>query len=141
MSEKLLNTDEVAELVGKKKSTVTKWIEKGWLNAEKKRDGRWYVTAKELENAQKVLAEKHVGRPKKGSCAPTQDEILKGDPWLMLVKAIVQDTVTRYRECLVKGNAPYAHEAYIRSKDFSMITGGLVDPEELIRRMRARYAQ
>jgi len=134
MSEKLLNTDQAAEMYKVSRYTVNSWINKGWLKAEKGKDGRWYMTESDLRQAKKDME----SRPK---IKDTGKELLKGDPVLMLVKAIVQDALLGYRDCLNKGLSPYAHEAYLRSKDFSVLTGGLVDPEELIRLMRKEYAR
>ena len=129
MSEKLLNTDQAAEMYKVSRYTVNSWIKKGWLKAEKGKDGRWYMTESDLRQAKKDME----SRPK---IKDAGKELLKGDPVLMLVKAIVQDALLGYRNCLNKGLSTYQHEAYLRSKDFSVLTGGLVDPEELIRLMR-----
>lgn len=140
MSEKLLNTDQAAELLGVARNTVTTWITSGLLKAEKsKEDGRWYTTISDLKEAQAKQAE----RKRKGSRGrlPRGNEGLESDPILLLVKAIVYDEMKSYQNSLSKGRDTYAHEAYLRSSDFARMTGGLVDPEELIRRMRARYAQ
>ena len=139
MSEKMLTTDQAAKAIGTSKTTVLNWISSGVLAAEKKADGRWYITKKDLDGAQAVMTKRKNSRDlgKRNS----YDNGLKDDPVLNFVKAIVQDELKSYKNSLSKGRDTYAHEAYLRSSDFARMTGGLVDPEELIRRMRARYAQ
>lgn len=137
--DKLLNTDEAAELLGVARNTVTTWITSGRLKAEKSpEDGRWYMTKGDVESTKE---KKRLGKLDKSGGLQRDDDGLKDDPVLLLVKAIVKDELRRYQNCLSKGLETHAHEAYIRGSEFARITGGLIDPDELIRRMRLRFAR
>lgn len=132
MSEKLLNTDQIAERYKVSRAAVTRWIRKGWLKAKKGKDRRWYTTESEVEQVRKRMEQNKTEK---------QSETMKVDPAMLMVIAVVKEAVSRYGECLRRGNNPASHEAYFRSKDFATITGGLIDPEELIRRARKKYTR
>ena len=142
MGEKLLNTDQAAATLGKSKATVLTWIGNGILSAVRGEDGRWYTTEKNLDDAKAIMAERRRLRSLgKGDDLQRDSDGLKDDPVLLIVKAIVKDELKVYQNRLAKGLDTQANESYIRSKDFAMLTGGLVDPEELIKRMRLKYAR
>lgn len=142
VGEKLLNTDQAAVTLGRSKTTVLNWIRSGILSAVRGEDGRWYITEKDLDDAKAVMAERRRLRSiGKGDDLQRDSDGLKDDPVLLIVKAIVKDELKVYQNRLAKGLDTQANESYIRSKDFAMLTGGLVDPEELIKRMRLKYAR
>lgn len=139
MREKMLTTDQAAKAIGMSKATVLSWISNGILDAEKKEDGRWYTTKKDLDNAQALMTQRRKKRDSRERV--NYVEVLKDDPVLMLVKAIVKDELQNYQNRLAKGLSTESNEAYIRSGEFARMTGGFLDPEVLIRKMRERYAR
>ena len=58
---RLLNTTEAARVMGVKRKTVLKWIERGFLMAVKPGGRDWAISLADLES----MNRRPVGRPKK----------------------------------------------------------------------------